>query len=198
MTASGVWTLNNTAALVFDNVTINHNNSTTQGSLGVNAPVTLQNGAVINNTWAWTMNNATFTQGAGAAGAFNNNAGGTVTIPAGGSAVFGTGITFTNLGTLTATGNLVAGTLVNAATLDFTGLTITQNVTNNGTMQVITGGVGMIAGDVVNNSQFNITGTAYINGTVTDSTTGAVNLDNGTLNVLHGRRENGTLRGGPG
>ncbi len=182
------------AATVLDNIVINNSGAATQGQLWSNAPVTLQNGAIVNNSGTWTMNNASISQGSGAVSSFNNTSTGTVSIPSGGSATF-TNVNINNLGTLSAIGNLVAGSLTNAlgATLDFSGSTVYKMVTNNGTMQVSGGGTGTISGDVINNNLFNVAGTANLNGSLSNSATGSITLSSGKLSVAGALNQAGTV-----
>ncbi len=206
---TGALTLSNTTPWILDNITLNKTGATTvtQGVLppGAVSEVTMQNGATINNTSSWTMNNATLTQGVGAAAAFNNNAGGSLIIPASGSAVF-TNVNFTNASTLTVLGNFNTGSMTNAATgiINVDGASvlpaltqngfvnpalttvttplIAMNVTNDGTINMLNSGT--ITGNVINNAAFNVSGVSKVNRAFTNSATGIVNLNaNSTLNV---------------
>ncbi|MBY0577589.1 MAG: hypothetical protein K2P57_00925, partial [Burkholderiales bacterium] len=189
LTLYNALSINGPASVTLDKIIVNQSGATTQGSLAVSSPIIMQNGAAINNTGTWTLNNAAYSQGLGLASTFSN--GGSFVVPSGGSALF-TGVAFANTGTLTATGSLISGTLVNAGLLDITGQTVTKHVTNNGTMNVTGGGTASITGDVINNATFNITGTANLNRTFTNNAAGTVNLT-GTLNVGLGATNGGAF-----
>ena len=182
--------------LYLDGKTLNNNGAAVQGAGNTFGlfDLHMRNGAVINNALGatWDLNNANIyddSNGGFGPTAFNNA--GTFTNPVGS----GGNITvlFNNTGTFSL-GSGTVGSLVNAsgALLDITGITQAGNVTNDGTIQIINGGVGTITGDVINNSLISVNGTANFDRTLTNNSGATVDLS-GTMTVTLGTTNSGAM-----
>ncbi|MBI5891234.1 MAG: filamentous hemagglutinin N-terminal domain-containing protein [Nitrosomonadales bacterium] len=206
----GAGALNVTAALnlspnnaaILNAKTLNVSGATTQGALATMSTLQMTNGAVINNTGAWSMNNAQILDSdLTPTSVFNNNAGGSVAVNTGGFGLID-GATFVNGGSIS--GQLAVGTLINNSTI-ILGPIVAQSLINNGTATVA--GTTSIYGNVTNNGLLDIQtgGNLSVNGLFTNTATGTLNvagsllagkdtINNGTVNLTTGGSLNGIFR----
>ena len=197
LTTSMVMSPATSNSVTLNGKTLNVSGATTQGALvgvapAVQVTLNMSNGAIINNTGAWTMNEAQILDvDLVPTSLFNNNPGGSVNVAAGGFGWINGTTLVANGGTTS--GQLAIDTMVVNSITDLTNLTIKQSLINNSTATVGIGATN-IYGHVTNNGTFDVLlgGTANINGNFTNTNTGTLAVA-GTFNAGKGTVNDGTV-----